>query len=74
MGIVEKKEPVMLMAEIEWVNGKKDIVELLGNEMYPIESWYPENIIKELDLQKPIYEELSKWGYFGNNNKWDKFN
>ena len=32
----------------------------------------PQNIIKELELKKPRFKELSLWGHFGNDNIWDK--
>jgi len=31
----------------------------------------PNNIIKSLDLRKPIYTKTSQWGHFGNGFKWD---
>lgn len=31
----------------------------------------PNNIIKSLDLRKPIYKKTSQWGHFGNGFKWD---
>lgn len=46
-----------------------------GNIEVPQE-WYqectPMNIIKELDLRKPIYEETACFGHFGNNFIWEK--
>ncbi len=30
-------------------------------------------MIKLLDLEKPIYRETAKWGHFGNNFNWDKY-
>jgi S-adenosylmethionine synthetase len=32
----------------------------------------PNDIIKELDLRKPIYYETSQWGAYGNGFNWDK--
>ena len=32
----------------------------------------PNDIIKELDLKKPIYYETSQWGAYGNGFNWDK--
>ena len=37
-----------------------------------IDRFQPNNIIKELELKKPQFKELSKWGHFGNDNLWDK--
>ena len=36
---------------------------------YPI---YPNEIIKFLDLKKPIYYKTSEWGAYGNGFEWDK--
>ena len=36
---------------------------------YPI---YPNDIIKFLDLKKPIYYKTSEWGAYGNGFNWDK--
>ena len=36
---------------------------------YPI---YPNEIIKFLELKKPIYYETSQWGAYGNGFNWDK--
>jgi S-adenosylmethionine synthetase len=36
---------------------------------YPV---YPNEIIKFLDLKKPIYYETAHWGAYGNGFKWDK--
>jgi S-adenosylmethionine synthetase len=35
-------------------------------------SVHPNDIIKELDLRKPIYYETSQWGAYGNGFNWDK--
>ena len=36
---------------------------------YPV---YPNEIIKFLDLKKPIYYETAHWGAYGNGFEWDK--
>lgn len=35
-------------------------------------SFEPENIIKELDLNKPIYKQTACYGHFGRNFAWEK--
>ncbi len=36
------------------------------------EEFYPQRIIEDLNLKKPIFESLAKWGPFGNGFEWDK--
>ncbi len=77
------EKPIMLEADVEFIkypteNQKTNFNILRGQMRHAedpkaiIEMFYPNNIIKILDLKKPQYKELSKWGHFGNNNLWDK--
>lgn len=59
---IGKKEPVAAIAISDGIE-----IELSGKEML-----YPENIIKFLDLKKPVYLATSQWGHYGNNFNWDK--
>lgn len=71
---IGKKEPIMITEEVtlyefdDQINNQ--IVYDRTEELK--ERFYPQNIIKELELDKPQYEELARWGHFGNGNKWDK--
>jgi len=56
---------------------KPIIVEVIMDGMIidvdDIERFEPNNIIKELDLKKPIYEKTAEWGAFGNAEfNWNK--
>jgi len=61
---IGKSEPLAVKIRINGLEAKvsKDI----------IDRFQPNNIIKELELKKPQFKELSKWGHFGNDNLWDK--
>ncbi len=62
--VISKPEPLDVKIVIDGLETKasKDIVD----------RFKPQNIIKELELKKPQFKELSIWGHFGNNNLWDK--
>lgn len=55
-------KPVMAVAYIDGV--EMDIINLYD--------FYPRAICKLLELDKPQFAELSKWGHFGHNNIWDR--
>ena len=56
---IGKPEPVMCSVILD------------GEEVeYPSERFYPQNIIKELDLRKPQYAQTAEWGAFGNGFNW----
>ncbi len=61
---IGKAEPLDVKIKIDGIESQvsKDI----------IDRFQPQNIIKELELKKPQFKELSKWGHFGNKNIWDK--
>ncbi|QQS59435.1 methionine adenosyltransferase domain-containing protein [Candidatus Peregrinibacteria bacterium] len=45
-----------------------------GAEIILDESWNeftPQGIIKEFELDQPIYEQTAEWGHFGNGFRWD---
>lgn len=80
---IGKKEPVMLTADIVFKNKPESNIRthfnLLQGQIRDVKDsqllikrFYPQNIIEELNLQFPQYQKLSQWGYFGNNNLWDK--
>lgn len=52
--------------------GYKIGVQKLEADKSTYESMKPENIINRLDLRKPIYQDLAKWGHFGRPElKWE---
>jgi len=57
---IDKEEPLMKSVIID---GKEREI-----KDYDLK---PNNIIKSLDLRKPIYTKTSQWGHFGNGFKWD---
>lgn len=71
---IGKKEPIMITEkkELYVCNDQLQNVEVYDRTEELKERFYPQNIIKELELNKPQYEALAQWGHFGNNNKWDK--
>lgn len=46
-------------------------VDLHKTILYDREQLTPANIIKFLELKKPVFEETAEWGHFGNKFKWD---
>lgn len=71
---IGKKEPIMITEEVTLYEFDDQINnQLVYDRTEELkERFYPQNIIKELELDKPQYEELARWGHFGNGNKWDK--
>ncbi len=59
-------EPVMATAEITDSNNQKTEIEISGYDLTP------RGIIDFLELDKPQYIEVAKWGSFGQGFKWDK--
>lgn len=59
-------EPVMATAEITGNDNEKREVEINGYDLTP------RGIISFLDLNKPQYKEVAKWGSFGSGFSWDK--
>ena len=59
-------EPVMATAEITDSNNQKEEIEIQGYDLTP------RGIIDFLELDKPQYCEVAKWGSFGQGFKWDK--
>lgn len=62
IGVVE---PIMLQIIIVQNDGR--LLKLEPEKRWK-ERFQPNNIIKELDLKKPIYEKTAEWGAFGDNN------
>lgn len=56
-------QPVMAVAKID-----ERIVEIDLEKV----DLSPKNIIDELGLKKPIFEQTAKWGHFGRKFEWDK--
>lgn len=54
---IGKKEPVMIQVERRTDSGEYISSDIIDKET--VERFYPENIIKELDLLQPNYEKLS---------------
>lgn len=52
------------------------VVVEMGNSVMQVDDidrFIPDNIIKELDLKRPIYEKTAEWGAFGNDEfSWNK--
>lgn len=63
---IGRAEPVMATAEITDSNNKKTEIEVKGYDLTP------RGIIDFLELDKPQYKEVAKWGSFGQGFKWDK--
>lgn len=59
-------EPVMATAEISDKSNQKKVVEIQGYDLTP------QGIIDFLELDKPQYKEVAKWGSFGQGFKWDR--
>lgn len=58
-------EPVMATAEIVDFNNQKKEIEVKDYDLTP------SGIIKFLELDRPQYKEVAKWGSFGQGFKWD---
>lgn len=56
-------KPVMITAIVD---GKEIEID---NSIYT--DFEPKNLIKDLSLDKPIYQETAEWGHFGNDFNWD---
>ncbi len=70
-------------AAVDILRKNKDLKEVTVRVAYAIGQEEPvvrvpgynfslKNIIKSLDLKKPIYTKTAQWGHFGNNFNWDK--
>jgi len=59
-------EPVMATAEVTDSHDIKNVIKVTGYNLTP------QGIITFLELKKPQYKEVAKWGSFGNGFKWDK--
>lgn len=58
-------EPVMATAEMTDQQGVKREIEIVGYNLSP------SGVISFLELKKPQYKEVAKWGSFGNGFIWD---
>jgi len=58
------KYPVEITAIINYKEGHTATINITKDYK---ERFAPENIIKELKLDTPIFLETSKWGHFGHN-------
>ena len=61
------KEPLQVTCEVRTQTGTIGSYDV--SDKYPC---YPNEIIKFLELKKPIYYETSQWGAYGNGFNWDK--
>lgn len=62
---IGRAEPVMTSTQILKSNDEKIDLEIEGYDLSP------QGIINFLELDKPQYLQVAKWGGFGNNFKWD---
>jgi S-adenosylmethionine synthetase len=64
-------EPLMAEARIKYESQDSDYDNHTKIVQLDKESLTPSNIIKTLDLKKPIYRKTAEWGAFGNNFGWE---
>ncbi len=64
---IGRKEPLQATVKVRTQTNTFGSYDL--PDKYSVE---PNDIIKELDLKKPIYYETSQWGAYGNGFNWDK--
>lgn len=67
------KEVLVHLAYVIGVEEPVMATSVIDGESYDITGYglKPQEIIEDLDLQRPIYLEASNWGHFGRGFSWD---